>query len=1281
MSTIPRLVISAPSSGHGKTAVSVGLLAALSARGYRAAGFKIGPDHVDAAYLGLAAGRPGRNLDPRMVGAKRMGPLFAHGAASLDIAVVEGTMGLFDGLAGRTDSESTAQISGLLRAPVILVVDVGAMGQSVAALVHGFRAYDELLWLGGVILNRVASTRHEQLLREALDDIGVPVLGALRRHALTDAGDSGAPLPSRHHGVAPVVHHNLDAVRAVRRLGEVIAGAVDIDRTMALARSAPRLTSDPWNAEAEVAAAASGDAALASVAATRLGRRPVIGVAFAYPETAELLTAAGAEVVPFDPLRDETLPSGVDGLVIAAALPESYAEELTFNGRLRSAVAAHAAAGKPIAAEGTGLVWLCRDFNGRPMCGVVDASARETDLVVLGYREATARSSSVILPVGAQVIGHKMHRTSITPRAGLQAAWTWAGGPAEGFVQRGVHASYLGLHWAGTPSIATRFVAAAAATAPPAPGQWSTPSTSPYGRPSVPLMTFPTAPVTTAPAPGSSPAALPAAAPVTPPAPVPAVLVPAPAPPTAVPAVAAPATAVPAAPATAVPATSVPAASVSGQPAASALAASPVTSAAAAGPFAPSVVSPLGELSYVADYTTPETPAPRVPMTAIPGSILASPSGPGSIAAGSLGAESVSSPPAAPAPTVTGSYPVRGSSLMSPSAPPAGPGGSAPSETSPFAPSETDAPAPFSAAGAPGPAAGAGTSVFAPSAGAGASVSIPSVGAGPSVSTASAGADVAASTPSMGVGVAASTPSAGSGASVSTASAGASASVSVPSAGASASVSVPSAGASGSVSAPSAGASASVSVPSGAVSSSAPASSVPASAPTSPGASSPFGPALGPAMPTPWTSPSLHAVAPFPASSVSPSPASSVSAPVFSDPSLASFGPAPVPSPVSSTPSSGPADSDSAAADAEFSSPVFPGPGAAFEPATGAGGEPGPSAAPAAFEAATGVGGEPEPSAVPAAPADDLALGAGERAGLPAFGVVSDGPWSAGDDDATTVLGAADGASAGAAGVPGATDEASVGVPSGGNGPAGGAGLPSSEVVPSTVESPPPVPVQSSSPVPVQSSSSQPVSAPSVPSFVEPGASATSAAMPVSPVPVFSDAMAQATAPVSAAPGGVTAMPVAESELVGPGVDEAVGAYAASSPAGSGPAEQAPVSAPPVSGPPAGQGSAGSASIPAALVSGPVSAPPGSVVVSGSVPSLPVSGSTSDPSASTAVSAPPAPGFGPAGHTAAYASPRPSSVPSAGVTESGDGVDGQDGAGSEDSGGGRAAGRRSDGPA
>jgi cobyrinic acid a,c-diamide synthase len=493
MSTIPRVVISAPSSGHGKTAVSVGLLAAFNARGYRSVGFKIGPDHVDAAYLGLAAGRPGRNLDPRMVGAHRIGPLFAYGAAALDIAVVEGTMGLFDGLAGRTDTESTAQISGLLRAPVVLVIDVGAMGQSVAALVHGFRAYDELLWLGGVILNRVASSRHEQLLREALDDIGVPVLGALRRRALSDVG-LGAPLPSRQHGVAPVVHGSLDAIRAVRRLGEVIGDAIDIERTMALARSAPRLTAEPWSAEDEVLRTERTNDVLA---ATRLGPRPVIAVAggprfsFSYTETSELLRAAGAEVVHFDPLRDDALPDGVDGVVIGAGLPEGYAEDLSFNATMRKSVLAHALAGKPLAAEGTGLIYLCKDFDGRPMCGVLDATGKPTEMIVLGYREATARTSSVLLPAGTPVLGHKMHQTVVNPRSGGTPAWSWPGGPPEGFVWRSVHASYLALHWAGSPAIASRFVSAVQASRP-APSAWSRSAIEPVSPPaSSPIFTIP----------------------------------------------------------------------------------------------------------------------------------------------------------------------------------------------------------------------------------------------------------------------------------------------------------------------------------------------------------------------------------------------------------------------------------------------------------------------------------------------------------------------------------------------------------------------------------------------------------------------------------------------------------------------------------------------------------------------------------------------------------------------------------------------------------------------
>jgi cobyrinic acid a,c-diamide synthase len=187
------------------------------------------------------------------------------------------------------------------------------------------------------------------------------------------------------------------------------------------------------------------------------------GGAYTYAETAELLTAAGADVAIVDPLRDEALPAGTRALVIGAGLPEGYAEELSANRRLCDAVARFAHDGWPVAAEGIGLPWLARDFDGRPMCAVLDASARTGGQTVAGYREATAPTTSSLAPAGARITGYKQHRAIVTPRAGQIPAWTWSGGNPEGFVWRQVHASQLGLHWAGAPEIARRLVAAAVA--------------------------------------------------------------------------------------------------------------------------------------------------------------------------------------------------------------------------------------------------------------------------------------------------------------------------------------------------------------------------------------------------------------------------------------------------------------------------------------------------------------------------------------------------------------------------------------------------------------------------------------------------------------------------------------------------------------------------------------------------------------------------------------------------------------------------------------------------
>ncbi|MEF2525912.1 MULTISPECIES: cobyrinate a,c-diamide synthase [Streptomyces] len=460
---VPRLVIAAPSSGSGKTTVATGLMAAFAGRGLAVSPHKAGPDYIDPGYHALATGRPGRNLDAYMCGPELVAPLFAHGAAGCDLAVVEGVMGLYDGAAGRGELASTAQVAKLLRAPVVLVVDASSQSRSVAALVHGFASFDPQVRLGGVILNKVGSDRHEAMLREALEEAGMPVLGVLRRAPQVSA-------PSRHLGLVPVAERRADAVASVAALAEQVRAGCDLEALLALARSAPPLDCAAWSPERAVASAAAAPAA-AGAPAPGPGRRPVVAVAggaaftFSYAEHAELLAAAGAEVVPFDPLADEALPEGTSALVVGGGFPEVYAPELAANEPLRKAVAGFAAAGGPVAAECAGLLYLARSLDGRPMCGVLDADAVMSRRLTLGYREAVAVSDSPLAAAGTRLRGHEFHRTVVEPGAGPAPAWgfTHPERRVEGFVHRGVHASYLHTHWAAEPSVAVRFTAAAAA--------------------------------------------------------------------------------------------------------------------------------------------------------------------------------------------------------------------------------------------------------------------------------------------------------------------------------------------------------------------------------------------------------------------------------------------------------------------------------------------------------------------------------------------------------------------------------------------------------------------------------------------------------------------------------------------------------------------------------------------------------------------------------------------------------------------------------------------------
>ncbi|MGW2634865.1 cobyrinate a,c-diamide synthase [Streptomyces chattanoogensis] len=451
---VPRLVIAAPSSGAGKTTVATGLMAAFAEAGLAVSPHKVGPDYIDPGYHSLATGRPGRNLDAYLCGPDRIAPLFLHGAAGADLAVVEGVMGLFDGASGMGELSSTAQVAKLLRAPVVLVVDASSQSRSVAALVHGFASWDPEVRLAGVILNKVGSDRHEELLREAMGSSGVPVLGALRR-------TQQARTPSRHLGLVPVAERRAEAVESVRELAARVREGCDLEALLALARGVPELPDAPWDPAAGVRARTSGD-------------RPLIAVAggaaftFSYAEHAELLTAAGAEVVPFDPLRDEQLPPGTRGLVIGGGFPEVYAPDLSANAPLRAAVARLAASGAPVSAECAGLLYLSRSIDGKPMCGVLPADARMTERLTLGYREAVALADNAVAVAGTRVRGHEFHRTALEPGAGASPAWglTHPERRVEGFVSGGVHASYLHVHWAAEPSLAGRLVESAAAGAP-----------------------------------------------------------------------------------------------------------------------------------------------------------------------------------------------------------------------------------------------------------------------------------------------------------------------------------------------------------------------------------------------------------------------------------------------------------------------------------------------------------------------------------------------------------------------------------------------------------------------------------------------------------------------------------------------------------------------------------------------------------------------------------------------------------------------------------------------
>jgi cobyrinic acid a,c-diamide synthase len=449
--TGPRIAVGGLSGDGGKTLVSLGLARALGRRGVGVAPFKKGPDYIDAAWLGAAAGRPGRNLDTFLMSDARLGAALAT-AREGDVVLVEGNRGLFDGADAR-GTHSTAELAKRIGAPVILVVDVRKVTRTAGALVLGVRTFDPELPLAGVVLNRVATARQERLVREVIEGAtALPVVGALPVLAQD-------LLPGRHLGLVTAGEHP-GSEEAIERAADAIQAHVSLDAVLAIARASPErsfpeLAPPPRGARARIAVVK--DEAFS----------------FYYPENLEALAARGAEVVPVSAVADEPLPA-VDAVYVGGGFPEVHAERLAAARRFLGSLRDAALRGVPVYAECGGLMLLARELtvDGRAyrMAGVLDLEVEQTPRPQgHGYASGRVDRANPFFPEGAEIRGHEFHYSRVT--GGADAARTaialgkggGIGAGRDGVVKGNVFASYVHVHAASSDLWADGLVAAARA--------------------------------------------------------------------------------------------------------------------------------------------------------------------------------------------------------------------------------------------------------------------------------------------------------------------------------------------------------------------------------------------------------------------------------------------------------------------------------------------------------------------------------------------------------------------------------------------------------------------------------------------------------------------------------------------------------------------------------------------------------------------------------------------------------------------------------------------------
>jgi cobyrinic acid a,c-diamide synthase len=444
----PRLVIAAPGRSSGKTTIAMGLCRAFKERGLSVQPFKKGPDYIDPMWLTSAAGVECRNLDFHMMGDENILRAFQTASKGADIAIIEGNMGLHDGM-DIEGSDSTAGLAHFLRAPVILVIDATGMNRSVAAVLLGYRQLDPELDIAGVILNRVSGPRHESKIRSSIErHVGLDVLGVIPK-APDDVG-----LIERHLGLIPV-KEDPSLASKIAVIGEMVEKCLDLDVIYSIAKTAGDLPN------VKPCPTAKGDSDI------KIGVAMDRAFTFYYQENLEALESAGAELIPFSPLEDSRLPD-VNGLYIGGGFPEMFLSELESNKQLRNQIKDEIENGLPVYAECGGLMYLAKsiswDGKSGNMVNAFDFSVEMTKKpVALGYATLEASGKSEWFNPKGKVYCHEFHHShTVGVEDDTGFAWNVIRGTGvqnkmDGAIYKNVLASYAHLHSCGASTWAIDF--------------------------------------------------------------------------------------------------------------------------------------------------------------------------------------------------------------------------------------------------------------------------------------------------------------------------------------------------------------------------------------------------------------------------------------------------------------------------------------------------------------------------------------------------------------------------------------------------------------------------------------------------------------------------------------------------------------------------------------------------------------------------------------------------------------------------------------------------------